>query len=193
VPFPVAARLKTWFCGLSLAGITGSNRRREYGSLSSLSVVCCQVEVSATGWSLFQSSPTDCVVPECDCDASIMRRLWPVRGCYAIEKDILQFFFFFENPKRGLFEPVGTVAEITSAFFFTCLTNLIILRVSSFKTQLIYCQLKWRHVSTQGVIIRPIIDPCLRYIKWKFTLDVPQTWFNNWPNDDSLSRNMSPL
>jgi len=25
------------------------------------------------------------------------------------------------------------------------------------------------------------------------SLDVPQTWFNNWPDDDSLSRNMSPL
>jgi hypothetical protein len=25
------------------------------------------------------------------------------------------------------------------------------------------------------------------------SLDVTQTWFNNWPDDDSLSRNMSPL
>jgi len=38
--------------------------------------------------------------------------------------------------------------------------SLSIPRVSSVKTQLIYCQLKWRHVSTQGVIIRPIIEPC---------------------------------
>jgi hypothetical protein len=28
--------------------------------LSVVSVVCCQVEVSATGWSLVQRSPTDC-------------------------------------------------------------------------------------------------------------------------------------
>jgi hypothetical protein len=28
---------------------------------------------------------------------------------------------------------------------------------------------KWRHVSTQAVIIRPIIEPCMRYIKWKCT------------------------
>jgi hypothetical protein len=27
----------------------------------------------------------------------------------------------------------------------------------------------------------------------KVHTDVPQTWFNNWPDDDSLSRNMSPL
>jgi len=43
--------------------------------------------------------------------------------------------------------------------------SLSIPRVSSVKTQLIYCQLEWRHVSTQGVIIRPIIEPCLKYIK----------------------------
>jgi len=28
--------------------------------LSVVSVVCCQVEVSATSWSLVQRSPTDC-------------------------------------------------------------------------------------------------------------------------------------
>jgi hypothetical protein len=30
------------------------------------SVVCCQVEVSVTGRSLVQRSPTVCGVPECD-------------------------------------------------------------------------------------------------------------------------------
>jgi hypothetical protein len=35
-------------------------------------VVCCQVEVSATGWSLVQRSPTDCgVSKKCDREASI--------------------------------------------------------------------------------------------------------------------------
>jgi hypothetical protein len=33
-----------------------------HGCLSVVSVVCCQVEVSATGWSLVQRSPTDCGV-----------------------------------------------------------------------------------------------------------------------------------
>jgi hypothetical protein len=51
-----------------------------------VSVVCCQVEVSATGWSLVQRSPTECGVSECDREASIMRRPRPLRGCYAIEK-----------------------------------------------------------------------------------------------------------
>jgi hypothetical protein len=41
-----------------------------HGCLSLVSVVCCQVEVSATGWSLVQRSPTECCVSECDREAS---------------------------------------------------------------------------------------------------------------------------
>jgi hypothetical protein len=40
-----------------------SHRRR--GCLSVVSVVCCQVEVTATNWSLIQRSPTDCDVSLC--------------------------------------------------------------------------------------------------------------------------------
>jgi hypothetical protein len=36
-----------------------------------VSVVCCQVEVSATSWSLVQRSPTECGVSKvCDREAS---------------------------------------------------------------------------------------------------------------------------
>jgi len=38
----------------------GFESRRGHGYLSVVSVVCCQVEVSATSWSLIQKSPTDC-------------------------------------------------------------------------------------------------------------------------------------
>jgi hypothetical protein len=39
--------------------------------LSLVSVVCCQVEVSATGWSLVQRSATECgVSKKCDREAS---------------------------------------------------------------------------------------------------------------------------
>jgi len=41
-------------------------------------VVCCQVEVSATGRSLVQRSPTECGVSECDSEASVMTRLGAV-------------------------------------------------------------------------------------------------------------------
>jgi hypothetical protein len=42
--------------------------------------LCCQVEVSATGWSLVQRSPTGRGVSECDCEALIKRRPWPSKG-----------------------------------------------------------------------------------------------------------------
>jgi hypothetical protein len=60
--------------------------RRGDGYLSRVSVVCCQVEVSASGRSLVQRSPNECGVSECDSEASIMRSPWPTRGCCAIEK-----------------------------------------------------------------------------------------------------------
>jgi len=43
--------------------------------LSVVSVVCCQLEVSATSWSLVQRSPTDWCVVVCDLETSWMRRL----------------------------------------------------------------------------------------------------------------------
>jgi len=52
-----------------------------------MKVVCCQLEVSASSWSLIQRSLTDCDVSECDCEAVIMRRPWPTRGCCDIEKE----------------------------------------------------------------------------------------------------------
>jgi hypothetical protein len=39
-----------------------------------VSIVCCQVEVSASGWSLVQRSPTERGMSECDREASMMRR-----------------------------------------------------------------------------------------------------------------------
>jgi hypothetical protein len=44
--------------------------RLGHGCLSLVIVVCCQVEVSVTGWSLVQRSPTECGVSECDREAS---------------------------------------------------------------------------------------------------------------------------
>ena len=58
----VAARSKAWVCSRSLAGICGFNSPYGDDCLSVVSVVCCQVEVSATGWSLVQRSSTECCV-----------------------------------------------------------------------------------------------------------------------------------
>jgi hypothetical protein len=61
VPIPVAVRSKVSVYGRSLTGIVGSNPS-EGMDVSLVSVVCCQVEVSATGWSLVQRTPTECGV-----------------------------------------------------------------------------------------------------------------------------------
>ena len=61
---PVAS----WDCGFA--------SRRGHGCLSVVSVVCCQVEVSASGRSLVQRSPTECGVSERNRESSIMRRPW---------------------------------------------------------------------------------------------------------------------
>jgi hypothetical protein len=86
LPIPVAARVQgmglwpfaCWHCRFE--------SHRGHGCLSLVSVVCCQVEVSASGWSLLQRSPTKCGVSKCDREASIMRRPWPSRGCCAMGK-----------------------------------------------------------------------------------------------------------
>jgi hypothetical protein len=58
----VVARSKSWVYGRSLVRIAGSNPGRGHGCLSVVSVVCCQVEVSATGLSLVERNPTECGV-----------------------------------------------------------------------------------------------------------------------------------
>jgi hypothetical protein len=66
----------------------GFESRRGHECLSLVSVVCCQVEVSATGWSLVQRSPNECGVSECDREALTMRRPWPTKGCCGMRKII---------------------------------------------------------------------------------------------------------
>ena len=69
-----------WDCGFKSC--------QRHGSLSIVSVVCCQVEVevSVWGWSRVQSSPTECGVSKCDRVVSIVRRSWPTKGCCTMEK-----------------------------------------------------------------------------------------------------------
>jgi len=60
-----------WVCGFEC--------HRWHRYLSLVSVVCCQVGVYVSGWSLVQRSPN-----ECDREALIMRP-WPTRGCCAMD------------------------------------------------------------------------------------------------------------
>jgi hypothetical protein len=57
----VAAWSKAWVCGRSLAEIVGSNTVGGVDVVL-MSVVCCQVEVSATGRSFVQRSAIECGV-----------------------------------------------------------------------------------------------------------------------------------
>jgi hypothetical protein len=81
----VAAQSKAWVCCRSLVGIAGSNLAGGINICLLLSAVYFHVDVPGSGWSLIQSSPTECGVSECDREASIMRRPWRTRGCCAIE------------------------------------------------------------------------------------------------------------
>jgi hypothetical protein len=67
---------KIYLCKHELAGPIGRSPAEIVGSKPTggmkvclfcvcVYVMCCQVEVSATGWSLVQSSPTDCGVSLC--------------------------------------------------------------------------------------------------------------------------------
>jgi hypothetical protein len=64
---------------------------RTGGCLSVVSVMCCQVKVSASGWSLVQRSPSEFGVADCDREALIMRWLWPTRGSCTYTKTIKYF------------------------------------------------------------------------------------------------------
>jgi hypothetical protein len=75
-PIAVAARSKTWVYGRSLAGIAGSNPAEAW--MSVVSVVWCQLEVSASGWSLVQRNLTECGVCVCviRCTINHLHRQW---------------------------------------------------------------------------------------------------------------------
>ena len=81
-----AARSKASVCGRWLAGI---ELCKPVGDI--VSIVCCRVEVFATGRSFIQRSPTDCRLSECDRDTSTRRRTGPIKGCRATgEKNLIR-------------------------------------------------------------------------------------------------------
>jgi len=80
--------LAVWGVGLrpNACWDCGFESRQEHGCLSVANVVCCQVEVSASDWSLVQRSPADCGVSEYDHETSTVRRPWPTGGCCPMVK-----------------------------------------------------------------------------------------------------------
>jgi hypothetical protein len=65
----------------------------------SVSVVFCQLLASVTARSLVHMSPTECIVSECDREASITRRSWSTGGCYAMEKNKFQGNLYLKMTK----------------------------------------------------------------------------------------------
>ena len=63
--------LACWDCGFESLW--------EHECLSFVSIVRCQVEVSALGWSLVRRSPTECGVSESVCGSWTLRP-WPTRA-----------------------------------------------------------------------------------------------------------------
>ena len=84
LPILVSALSEGWVCGRLLAGIAGSNPAGAHGYLPRVGVLCCQVEISATGRSFIRRSPTGCGVSEFDHEALIMRRHCFIRDCCAM-------------------------------------------------------------------------------------------------------------
>ena len=139
---PVAARSKAWACGRSLAGIACSNGMDVF----IWSVVCCQIEVSAPGWSLVQNNPTKCGVSECDREASIRRRPWPTRGCCAMKK------FVISNGRVCRNESIVTSVNLELVSFWSAHQPMHTLKLFTLKLLTML-----RHVS----IIRSSSGSCL--------------------------------
>ena len=104
---PVAARSHTWVCDLSTCWDCGFESLWGHAYLSFVSVVFCQVEVSASGWSLVQRKPTECGVSEYDRETSILRP-WPTRDTCANEKKM-----------------IVQIGYLVTSLLFICLVSLI--------------------------------------------------------------------
>jgi hypothetical protein len=77
VRITTAERSKARVCGRSLAGVAGSNPAGDVD----VCVVCCQLDVCATGPSYVQRSPADCdAIILCDLQTARMRRTWLALG-----------------------------------------------------------------------------------------------------------------
>jgi hypothetical protein len=85
-----------------------------------VSVVCCQVEVSATSWSLVQRSPTDCGVSKvCDREASTKRGgPGPYRAVEPLEKKKRKSLGGLINRQDDPRLQVPTVVVVTNTGFW---------------------------------------------------------------------------
>ena len=86
LPIRMVALSKVWFWPLTCRDCRFESCQG-HRRLSSLSVVYCDVDGSASDWPLVQNSPAECGASYCDREISIVRRPWHTRGCRAREKE----------------------------------------------------------------------------------------------------------
>ena len=131
-PVPVAARSKAWVYGRSPAEIVGSNPTGGHGCLSVANVLCCQVEVSATSWSLVQRSPTNCGASLCVIQTSWIIKPWPIGGYRTKNKQrrtdthmCMKIYYKPRVPATCLDHPQTGVSQRknTSRYYSSLLTN----------------------------------------------------------------------
>ena len=123
-PIPVAARSKAWVCGRSFAGSSGCNPAGGMNA-SLLWVLCCQVEIYASGRPLVQNIPAECGVSECNRKASTTRvpRLTGVVAPWEKNNFLLLInhrlnsacvrFFFSKNPSASSRPMSGHLCYLT--------------------------------------------------------------------------------
>ena len=89
--YRVASGRAVWGVGLLPIACwdCGFESRLGHGCLALVIVVRCQIQVSASGWSLVQRSPTDCGVSEYEREASTTRSSLPIRGCLVMVRTLL--------------------------------------------------------------------------------------------------------
>jgi hypothetical protein len=96
IPGRERVRSKKWIWGRSLAWSTGSNPAGGK-DVSLVSVVCFQIAISSSGWSLYQRSPVECGVSGWDRVVSVMRGVLAHWGAFEPwgEKINLQTLWIF--------------------------------------------------------------------------------------------------
>ena len=81
-------------------------------SVSVVSVVCCQVEVSVTSRAVVQS-PTECGTSECGLEISTMRRLRPTRAVIYIYNGKPLLLSFSQWGNTSLRETAASMGTLT--------------------------------------------------------------------------------
>jgi hypothetical protein len=79
MPISVSSLSKAWFSDRTLTGVKGLNPTGDT-YLSVVNVVCCQVQVSATGRLPVERSPTEWDVSEYDPEISTLSSPWSARA-----------------------------------------------------------------------------------------------------------------